>query len=63
MKQELSVVGIDLAKAVFHPPVSSLWEWARLLKRVLAINMERRPRCQQSILRLIAAIAYRPIIR
>jgi Putative transposase len=32
------------------------WTWARLLKRVFAIDMERCPVCQQGTLRIIAAI-------
>jgi hypothetical protein len=44
-------------------PVSSRWGWARLLKRVLAIDMEGGPRCYQGALRIIAAITYRPVIR
>jgi hypothetical protein len=44
-------------------PVSSRWGWARLLKRVFTLDMERCPRCQQGTLRIIAAITSRPIIR
>ena len=43
-------------------PVSSRWAWARLLKRVFTLDMERCPRCQAGILRLIAAITERSII-
>ena len=43
-------------------PVSSRWAWARLLKRVFTLDMERCPRCQSGILRLIAAITERSII-
>jgi hypothetical protein len=32
------------------------WSWARLLKRVFAIDMERCPVCQQGTLRIIATI-------
>jgi hypothetical protein len=32
------------------------WSWARLLKRVFAIDMARCPVCQQGRLRIIAAI-------
>lgn len=32
------------------------WSWARLLKRVFGIDMERCPVCQQGRLRIIAAI-------
>ena len=37
-------------------PPSPYWGWARLLKRVFAIDMERCPVCQQGRLRIIAAI-------
>lgn len=38
------------------------WSWARLLKRVFAIAMERCPRCQQGTLRIIAAITEGSVI-
>jgi hypothetical protein len=38
------------------------WTWARLLKRVFAIDMERCPVCQQGTLRIIAAIMERRVI-
>jgi hypothetical protein len=44
-------------------PVSSRFDWARLLKRVFAIDMERCPQCQQGTLRIISAITYQPILR
>ena len=44
-------------------PVSSRWGWARLLKRVFAIDMARCPRCHQGTLRIIAAITNRLLIR
>jgi hypothetical protein len=44
-------------------PVSSRWGWARLLKRVCSIALERCPRCPQGALRIIAAIPCRPVIR
>lgn len=37
-------------------PPSPYWGWARLLKRVFAIDRERGPVCQQGTLRIIAAI-------
>ena len=43
-------------------PHSPNWTWARLLKRVFAIDMERCPVCQQGTLRLIAAIMERSVI-
>jgi Putative transposase/Transposase zinc-binding domain len=39
------------------------WTWARLLKRVFAIDMERCPACQQGRLRIIAAIMERSVIQ
>lgn len=51
--------GIDPAAR----PVSSRWGWARLLKRVFAIDLERCPRCHQGALQIIAAITWRPVIR
>jgi hypothetical protein len=43
-------------------PVSSRWGWARLLKRVFSIDLERCPRCLQGALRIIAAITCRPVL-
>ena len=43
-------------------PVASRWGWARLLKRVFSIDLERCPRCQSGTLRLIAAITSRPVM-
>jgi len=37
-------------------PVSSRWGWARLLKRVFALDLERCPRGQSGGLRIICAI-------
>ena len=39
------------------------WTWARLLKRVFAIDMARCPVCQQGQLRIIAAIMERCVIQ
>ena len=36
---------------------SPQWSWARLLKRVCAIDMARCPMCQQGTLRIIAVIS------
>ena len=44
-------------------PISSRFSWARLLKRVFSIDMERSPRCQSGALRIIAAITSHPVIR
>jgi hypothetical protein len=37
---------------------SPRWSWARLLKRVFAVDMARCPWCPQGLLRLIAAITH-----
>ena len=42
--------------------VSSRWGWARQLKRVLSIDLERCPRCLEGTLRIIAAITCRPVL-
>ena len=42
---------------------TSLWSWARLLKRVFALDMARCPFCQQGSLRIIAAITQGEVIR
>jgi hypothetical protein len=42
---------------------SPRWSWARLLKRVFALDMARCPFCQQGTLRLIAAITQGEVIR
>jgi hypothetical protein len=42
--------------------VSSHWSWARLLKRVFSIDLERCPRCLEGTLRIIAAITCRPVL-
>lgn len=39
------------------------WRWARLLKRVFAIDMERCPVCQQGRLRIIAAITEARVVK
>jgi hypothetical protein len=39
------------------------WTWARLLKRVFAIDMERCPVCQQGTLRIIAAILETSVVK
>jgi hypothetical protein len=44
-------------------PPSPYWNWARLLKRVFAIDMARCPVCQQGTLRIIAAITEVSVIR
>jgi hypothetical protein len=40
-----------------------MFGWARLLKRVVAIDPERCPRRRQGTLQIIAAITYRPVAR
>ena len=42
---------------------SPRWSWARLLKRVFALDMARCPWCQQGALRIIAAITQGEVIR
>jgi hypothetical protein len=42
---------------------SPRWSWARLLKRVFALDMARCPFCQQGTLRIIAAITQGAVIR
>ena len=42
---------------------SSRWSWARLLKRVFALDIARCPWCQRRALRLIAAITRGDVIR
>jgi hypothetical protein len=45
------------------PSASPHWSWARLLKRVFTIDMERCPVCQQGRLRIIAAITESHVIQ
>ena len=42
---------------------SSPWSWARLLKRVFALDMAPCPFCHQGALRMIAAITQAEVIR
>ena len=42
---------------------SPRWSWARLLKRVFALDMARCPFCQRGALRLIAALTHGAVIR
>jgi len=42
---------------------SPRWSWARLLKRVFALDMARCPWCQEGTLRIIAAITQGEVIR
>ena len=42
---------------------SPRWSWARLLKRVLALDMARGPFCQRGALRIIGAITQGAVIR
>jgi Putative transposase/Transposase zinc-binding domain len=44
-------------------PASLRWSWARLLKRVFALDMARCPWCQRGPLRIIAAITHGEVIR
>jgi hypothetical protein len=52
--------GIETPQDDTHSPNCT---WARLLKWVFAIDMERCPVCQQGRLRIIAAITERSVIR
>jgi hypothetical protein len=52
--------GVDEAQT---EPASPRWSWARLLKRVFALDMARCPWCQQGALRIIAAITQGEVIR
>ena len=42
---------------------SPRWSWARLLKRVFALEMGRCPCCQRGALRIIAAITHSEVMR
>src|SRR5215510_7734509 len=42
---------------------SPRWSWARLLKRVFALDMAHCPWCQRGELRIIAAITHGEVIR
>jgi putative transposase len=42
---------------------SLCWRWARLLKRVFALDMARCPWCQEGTLRIMAAITQGEVIR
>jgi Putative transposase len=42
---------------------SPRWSWARLLKRVFALEMARCPCCQRGALRIIAAITHSEVMR
>ena len=42
---------------------SPQWSWARLLKRVFALEMARCPCCQRGSLRIIAAITHSEVIQ
>jgi hypothetical protein len=44
-------------------PVASRWAWARLLKRVFALGLERCPRGHSGTWRILTALTYRPVIR
>ena len=46
-----------------HDTASPRWSWARLLKRVFALDMARCSFCQQGTLRIIAAITQGAVIR
>jgi hypothetical protein len=50
----------ELARTLAASPC---WDWARLLKRVFALDMARCPFCQQGTLRIIAAMTQGEVIR
>jgi hypothetical protein len=52
--------GVDEAETDTGAP---RWSWARLLKRVFALDMVRCPFCQRGSLRVIAAITQGEVIR
>ena len=52
--------GIDEPEASTESPH---WSWARLLKRVFALDMARCPWCPQGTLRIIAAITHGEVVR
>jgi len=52
--------GIDGEETKRHTPY---WTWARLLKRVFALEMGMCPLCQRGVLRLIAVITQGEVIR
>jgi hypothetical protein len=52
--------GLDEPEAC---PPAPRWSWARLLQRVLALDMAHCPWCQQGMLRLIAVITQGEVIR
>jgi hypothetical protein len=51
----------DGAPAAGNP--SPYWNWARLLKRVFAFDLERCPACGRGTLRIIAAITHAEVLR
>jgi len=52
--------GVDEPEA---STAASRWSWARLLKRVFALDMARCPWCQRGTLRIIAAITHGEVIQ
>jgi hypothetical protein len=46
-----------------HDPGAPHWSWARLLQRVLALDMARCPVCPQRTRRIIATITQGVVIR
>jgi hypothetical protein len=52
--------GVDEEKTDTGSPQ---WSWARLLKRVFAVDIVRCPLCQEGSLRIIAAITHGEVIR
>lgn len=52
--------GVEGHKASLDTP---RWTWARLLKRVFALDLATCPRCQHGTLRIISAITHAKVIR
>jgi hypothetical protein len=52
--------GVDEPEANTESP---RWSWARLLKRVFALDMARCPFCQWGLLRIIAALTHGEVLR
>src|SRR5262245_15270734 len=52
--------GVDEEKTDTGSP---RWSWARLLKRVVAVDIARCPLCQEGSLRIIAALTHGEVIR
>jgi hypothetical protein len=54
---------LSLLKPATQPGERCHVSWARLLKRVFAIDLERCPRCPLGAWRILAALSSRPLMR